>query len=113
MRAARLLESEGISARVVDMFTIKPIDAECIIKCAEETGAIVTCENGNIIGGLGSAVAEVLAESVPTLMARIGACDEFGEVGNLDYLEERFSLTAPHIKEKAKSLILKKNKICK
>lgn len=108
LRAADILAQEGISARVVDMFTIKPIDAECVIRCAEETGAIVTCENGNIIGGLGSAVAEVLAESKPVPMERVGVQDEFGEVGPQSYLEERFGLTAPFIVEKAKKVISRK-----
>ncbi|MFB0920496.1 MAG: transketolase C-terminal domain-containing protein [Oscillospiraceae bacterium] len=108
LRAADILEKEGISARVVDMFTIKPIDAECIRKCAAETGAIVTCENENIIGGLGSAVAEVLVESEPVPLERVGVQDEFGEVGPQSYLEERFGLTAPFIVEKAKKAISRK-----
>lgn len=108
LRAAELLEKEGISARVVDMFTIKPIDATCICKCAAETGAIVTCENENIIGGLGSAVAEILVESDPVPLERVGVHDEFGEVGPQSYLEERFGLTAPFIVEKAKKVISRK-----
>lgn len=106
--AADKLAEEGISARVVDMFTIKPIDAECIQKCAEETGAIVTCENESIINGLGSAVAEVLVESRPVPMERVGVQDEFGEVGPQDYLMERFGLTADTIVEKAKKAIARK-----
>ena len=108
LRAAEQLDKEGISARVVDLFTIKPIDADCIRRCAAETGAIVTCENENIIGGLGSAVAEVLVESKPVPMGRIGVADEFGEVGPQSYLEERFKLTAPFIVEKAKEVIARK-----
>ena len=108
LRAADLLAAEGISARVVDMFTIKPIDADCIKRCARETGAIVTCENCSIIGGLGSAVAEVLAENVPAPLERVGVQDEFGEVGPQSYLEERFGLTAPFIVEKAKKAISRK-----
>ena len=106
--AAEELEQEGIKARVVDMFTIKPIDAECIRTCAEETGAIVTCENESIIGGLGSAVAEVLVESQPVPMERVGVQDEFGEVGPQSYLEERFGLTATVIAEKAKKVLTRK-----
>ena len=106
--ASELLAVEGISARVVDMFTIKPIDAECIRTCAEETGAIVTCENESIIGGLGSAVAEVLVESQPVPMERVGVQDEFGEVGPQSYLEERFGLTATVIAEKAKKVLTRK-----
>ena len=108
LRAAEELAAEGISARVVDMFTIKPLDRDCVIRCAEETGAIVTCENANIIGGLGSAVAEVLAESVPTPMERVGVQDEFGEVGEQPYLEERFGLTPRFIVEKAKRVLARK-----
>lgn len=106
--AAKLLEQEGISARVVDMFTLKPIDAECIKQCAAETGAIVTCENESIINGLGSAVAEVLVENDPCPMGRIGVKDEFGEVGSVDYLEERFELTAADIAAKAKEVMKRK-----
>ena len=108
LRAAALLSDEGISARVVDMFTIKPVDRECIVRCARETGAIVTCENANIIGGLGSAVAEVLAETIPTPLERVGVQDEFGEVGPQSYLEERFGLTPPFIVEKAKRVLKRK-----
>jgi len=108
LRAADQLAKEGISARVVDLFTIKPIDADCIMRCAAETGAIVTCENENIIGGLGSAVAEVLVESKPVPMGRVGVADEFGEVGPQSFLEERFKLTAPFIVEKAKEVIARK-----
>lgn len=108
LRAAEQLAAEGISARVVDMFTVKPIDAECIRRCAAETGAIVTCENENIIGGLGSAVAEVLVEASPVPMERVGVRDEFGEVGPQSYLEERFGLTAPFIVEKAKKVLARK-----
>jgi len=111
LRAAEQLEKEGISARVVDMFTIKPVDADCIRGCAEKTGAIVTCENENVIGGLGSAVAEVLAEAVPTPLERVGVQDEFGEVGPQSYLEERFGLTAPFIVEKAKKVIDRKERL--
>ena len=106
--AADVLASEGISARVVDMFTLKPIDAECIKQCAAETGAIVTCENQSIVNGLGSAVAEVLVENDPVPMGRIGVQDEFGEVGPQDYLEERFELKAEHIATKAKEVLKRK-----
>ena len=97
LEAADMLQREGISVRVVDMFTIKPIDVECILACARETGAIVTAENHNIIGGLGSAVAEVLSEQAPVIMSRVGARDQFGEVGDMDYLTGRFKLTPAEI----------------
>ena len=106
--AADMLQKDGISARVVDMFTIKPIDKECIIECAQKTGAIVSAENHNIINGLGSAIAEVLVENHPVPMERVGVQDEFGEVGHQEYLMERFGLTAKTIYEKAKKVISRK-----
>jgi transketolase len=108
LKAADALEQEGIDARVIDMFTIKPIDRECVLECAEKTGAIVTAENHNIIGGLGSAVAEVLSEEGAGVLARVGVNDRFGEVGELDYLMETFGLTASNICAKAKEAIAKK-----
>ena len=101
LKAADLLAKEGISARVADMFTIKPIDRELIEKCARETGCLVTVENHNIIGGLGSAVAEVLAETAPVPMERIGSRDRFGEVGPVDYLIGAFQMTAEDIAKMA------------
>ena len=95
IKAADALEEAGISARVLDMFCWKPIDAEAICKAAGETGAIVTAENHSVINGLGSAVAEVLVKNTPVPMEMIGVQDEFGEVGPLNYLAERFQLTAP------------------
>lgn len=109
LEAARLLEKENIDARVVDMFTIKPIDAACIKRCAEETGAIVTAENHTIVGGLGSAVAEVLAESfcmVP--MKRIGVPDRFGEVGLPDALQKAMNMTKEDIAQAAKKVVAAK-----
>ena len=110
LKAAEVLQKEGISARVVDMFTIKPVDKACILDCAERTGAIVTAENHQIIGGLGSAVAEVLAEHCPTPLERVGVKDEFGEVGFQDYLKERFGLTAPHIVDSVHNVLKRKHK---
>lgn len=108
LHAAELLAAEGISARVLDMFTIKPIDAEAILTAADETGAIVTCENHNVIGGLGSAVAEVLVQNRPVPMELVGVQDLFGEVGAEDYLRQRFGLTADKIVEKAKAALARK-----
>lgn len=108
IKAAEILAKQGIMARVIDMYTIKPIDKEAVIKAAMETGAIVTAENHNILNGLGSAVAEVLAESRPTPMERIGVQDIFGEVGSVDYLAERFELTAGHIVKKAERVLKRK-----
>lgn len=108
LKAADALAAEGIEATVIDMFTIKPLDEECVIKYAKATGAVVTAENHQVIGGLGSAVAEVLAENCPTPMERVGIKGEFGEVGPQDYLMERFKLTAPNIVEAAKKAVAKK-----
>lgn len=108
LKASELLETEGIKARVINMFTWKPIDKELIINCANETGAIVTVENHNIINGLGSAVAEVLVENVPVPMERIGSQDKFGEVGSVEYLKKTFEMTAEDIIEKTKNILARK-----
>jgi len=108
LKAADLLEKEGILIKVVNMFTWKPIDRETIIKCAEQTGSIVTAENHNIINGLGSAVAEVLAETDPIPMERIGSRDLFGEVGTQDYLMRRYEMTAEDIAKKVRKVIARK-----
>jgi len=97
LAARELLSKKGISAAVIDMHTIKPIDAELVLTYAKKTGFIVTCENHQIFNGLGSAVAEVLSENQPTLLKRIGVNDEFGEVGTQKYLQERFGLTSENI----------------
>ena len=97
LKAALALKATGITARVVDMFTIKPIDKGLIVDCAEETGALVTVENHNIINGLGSAVAEILVENRPVPMERVGVLDRFGEVGEQAFLMEKFGLTADEI----------------
>lgn len=110
LKTAERLSSEGISARVVNIFTLKPIDKEFIIKCAEETKAIVTAENHSIINGLGSAVAEVIAENIPVPMERVGVKDLFGEVGPVDYLMKRFELTADDIIKSVKRVLDRKDK---
>jgi transketolase len=108
LQAAAALEKEGVSAAVVDMFTIKPLDAEAVISWAEKTGAVVVAENHNRYGGLCSAVSEVLAERRPTPAAFVAVEDEFGEVGPQGYLQERFGLTAAHIEEAARSVLKRK-----
>lgn len=108
LKAADSLEKEGISAEVINIFTWKPIDVEAIVKSAEKTKAVVTAENHNVINGLGSAVAEVLGKNCPTPMEMIGVQDQFGEVGNLDYLAERFELKAENIAEAARKAVKKK-----
>lgn len=105
IEAARRLADEGISAAIIDMHTFKPIDKEIILEYAEKTGRILTCENHQINGGLGSAVAEVLVENRPTPMQRLGIMGEFGEVGTLDYLVERFGLDAGNIVTQAQALL--------
>ena len=110
MQAARIAASDGgLSVRVLNMHTIKPIDKDIIIKAAKETGAIVTAEEHNIIGGLGSAVAEVLVENVPVPMQRIGTKDVFGKSGKPEVLLEMYGLDAKSIAEAAKTTIAKKN----
>ncbi len=99
------LAKEGISARVIDIHTIKPIDRDIIIKAASETKAIVTAEEHNIIGGLGSAVSEVVAETVPTKVLRVGVEDTFGESGKPAELLEKYELTAAKIVKKVKEAL--------
>lgn len=111
LEAAEILSKEGISVRVVDMFTIKPLDEELVVKCAKETGAIVTAENHSVYGGLGGAVAEVLSEQCPVVVERIGTKDEFGEVGAEDYLRKRYGFTPEKIAERVKAAIAKKVKL--
>ncbi|MBP3624528.1 MAG: transketolase family protein [Peptococcaceae bacterium] len=108
VEAAELLAAEGISAAVVNISTIKPLDAELIIAQAQKTGAVVTCEEHTIYGGLGSAVAEVLVENCPVPMARVGVADKFGESGLPDELLEKYGLTAANIAAQAKAVIAKK-----
>jgi transketolase len=108
LKAARMLEADGVSARVVDMFTWKPIDTELIAECAEETGAIVTAENHNIYGGLGSAVAEACVKTVPVPVETVGTDDRFGQVGTEDFLRREYALTAERIAEAAKKAIERK-----
>lgn len=106
--AAKKLEQEGIFARVIDMHTIKPFDADIVIKAAKETGAIVTAEEHNVIGGLGSAVAEVIVENYLVPVERVGVQDTFGHSGTADELLTRYGLTTENIIEKAKKAISRK-----
>ena len=108
LEAAKILEDEGISARVVNIATIKPIDKDIIIKASKETGAIVTAEEHNVIGGLGSAVAEVLCEGAPCVMKRIGTQDVFGRSGTPAELFKEYGLTAADIANSAKQAIAEK-----
>ena len=108
MQAAAALEKEGISAAVVDMFTIKPLDVDCVLRWAEKTGAVVTAENHNRVGGLTSAVSELLALKRPTPLEYVAVEDCFGEVGPQGYLQERFGLTAEHVAEAVRAVIKRK-----
>lgn len=108
IEAAELLKGDGISARVVNIHTWKPIDKDAIIKCAKETGAIVTCENHNVCNGLGSAVAEVVCQNSPVPMRLVGVKDEFGQVGKNAYLSEQYHITTQDIVEAAREVV--KNK---
>ena len=109
--AADILTKEDIRARVVNMHTIKPIDQELVLKCAKETGAILTCEEHNIIGGLGSAVLECLSEVFPIPVMRVGVNDEFGRSGKADQVMEAYGLSVENIVAKAKELIGIKNSL--
>ena len=102
--AAEELAKDGISARVIDMHTIKPIDREIIVKAAKETGKIVTAEEHSVVGGLGSAVAEVVTAECPVKVAMVGQKDTFGESGKPDELKAKYGMTAADIIQAAKSL---------
>ena len=108
MQAAQTLEGEGVSAAVVDLFTIKPLDADAVEAYARKTGAVVVAENQNRNGGLYSAVTEVLAERCPVPACCVAVEDEFGEVGPQGYLQERFGLTAAHIVSQVKAVLARK-----
>jgi len=108
LEAREILASEGISARVINIHTIKPIDSEIITKAARETGAIVTAEEHNVIGGLGSAVAEVVASSCPVPVMRVGTQDVFGRSGKPMELLKMYGLSAEGIVERARLAIGKK-----
>lgn len=103
--AADMLSKDGISCRVIDMFTIKPLDESAIIKAARDTGAIVTAEEHNIYAGLGSAVAEVLVENKPIPMKRVGVKDTFGESGEHTELLIKYGLTANDIARSVQELV--------
>ena len=106
--AAVLLANEGIDARVVNIHTIKPIDVEIIARAAAETGAIVTAEEHSIIGGLGSAVCETVADTCPVPVVRVGVNDEFGKSGPAQEVLDAFGLNAANIVVKAKQVLARK-----
>lgn len=108
LKAYEQLKAEGIAVRVVDMFTWKPLDEELVVKCAAETGAIVTAENHNVTCGLGSAVANCLAKHCPTVQEFVGVQDLFGQVGPQDFLMDEYGLRAADIAAAVKRAIGRK-----
>ena len=108
LKAADLLAAEGISARVIDMHTIKPLDEELVLKAAKETGCIVTSEEHSVIGGLGAAVCEYLSGTFPVPVVRHGVNDQFGRSGTANAVLEYFGLTPEVLAEKAKAAIAMK-----
>ena len=108
LKAAEILAAEGISSRVLDMWCVKPLDEEAVLQAVKDTKAIVTAENHNVKNGLGCAVASVLALRNPAPLEMVGVQDEFGEVGPVSYLAERFKLTAEEIVLKARKVIGRK-----
>ena len=109
LEAKEILANKGINARIINIHTLKPIDSELLIKAAKETGAIVTVEEHSIIGGLGSAVSEVISEEYPVPVLKVGVKDVFGESGLPNQLLEKYGLTASAVVEKAeKAISLKK-----
>lgn len=103
--AAEILARAGVAARVLGMATIKPLDVDAVVAAAEETAGIVTAENHNVYGGLGSAVAEVLAEHAPAPLARVGIPDCYGECGSNLELLERYGLSATHVAAAARRVL--------
>ncbi|SPF55953.1 transketolase, C-terminal subunit [Candidatus Desulfosporosinus infrequens] len=108
LEAAELLAAEGISVSVVNVASVKPLDEETIVRVAKQTKAIVTAEEHNIIGGLGSAIAEVLGEKQPTPMVRVGIKDTFGESGRPQELLEKYGLTKADLVNAVREVLLKK-----
>ncbi|HQQ01864.1 MAG TPA: transketolase C-terminal domain-containing protein [Bacteroidales bacterium] len=109
IEASKILSSQGISARVINLHTIKPIDEETIIRAAKETGCILTAEEHQLHGGMGSAVAELVVKNYPVPMEMIGIDDSFGESGQPDELMKKFGLTAENIALNAAHLLKRKN----
>ena len=111
MEAADRLAKEGVQARVIEMATIKPIDREILVKAAQETGAVVTVEEHNIMGGLGSAVAEALVQEAPVPMEFVGIKDTFCESGPYDALLDRYGLSVDDIVSSAKAVLGRKSRV--
>ena len=108
LQAAEMLEKEGVSARVVNMHTIKPLDSNCILEVVQKTGCIVTAEEHQISGGLGSAVAECLAKNCPAPLEMVAVEDTFGESGQPQELMDKYGLNADTIVKKVKAVLIRK-----
>lgn len=108
LKAYETLQTEGISIRVIDMFTWKPLDTELLLKAARETGAVVTAENHNVTCGLGSVVANCLAQNLPTPQEFVGVQDRFGQVGPQDFLMDEYGLRAANIIAAVKKVLTRK-----
>jgi len=108
LAAVDALEKEGVSVRVLDMPTIKPLDEAAVLQAARETGAVVTVEDSSFIGGLGGAVAELLIENQPVPLKRVGVKDRFGQSGTVPELKEEYELSARHIAQAVKEVVKKK-----
>lgn len=105
LEAAKRLQAEGLGVRVIEIHTIKPLDEDAVVRAARQTGAVVTIEDHNIIGGLGAAIAEVLGEKCPVRMKRVGIQDRFASSGNPELLYAEHKMSVPDIVKAAKSLI--------
>lgn len=110
IRAANLLEEEGIDAEVINIHTLKPLDSDLIIQSVSKTGCGVTAENGTIYNGLGSAICEVLSENCPSPIKRIGVKDRFGEIGHVEELKQVMGMSAADIATAAKEVMKKKDR---
>ncbi len=108
LEANKILEEKGINAEIINIHTIKPIDEESVINSVHKTGAVVTVENHNIMGGLRSAVAEVLSENCPVPLRSVGIRDSFGQVGKMSYLKETYNMTAQDIVQAVMSVLKSK-----
>ncbi len=105
LEAAKMLEADGVSAEVINIHTIKPLDVDLVVKSAAKTGKVVTVEEHSVIGGLGGAVAEALSENCPTKMLRIGVHDTFGESGPAVELLKKYELDAAGIYKQIKAFL--------
>jgi transketolase len=111
LAAADMLAKDGISARVLDMFSVKPIDDAAVVKAARETGCVVTAEDHNILGGLGGAVAEVLTSELPVPLVRVGVRDTFAESGDSEDVLRAYGLTAENIADAARQAVIRRDKL--